>query len=250
MPKTSVSANGSRLPVFGRRSLLVGLVTAAGSSALAPVRASKTDPHRWIGQVQEDAELTGLEQAFKEAVVAREAAYRHYSRCERKFFASRPTPPKALAEVGRMLGWHLPDERVSWTAADVRALLKITPDPTAKKIAHAMLKIAEAYERDVQRLAVTTGLLAAEAEHDATIQALYDVSRRIIEVPVSTIFGLAAKARVIKVWGLLDWWSTDDVDTPEQLAAQVLDALIVMAAEHNHLGVPLKQTEISRFARR
>jgi len=131
--------------------------------------------------------------------------------------------------MSRRLGWRHPDERLNWTAADVMTMLRVASDPTAKKTERAMLRIAEAYERGVQRLAITTGLSAAEAECDAIIQALYDLTRRIIEVPTSTIFDLAAKARVIKIWGLLDCWN-DDVDAPERLVAQVLDAIIAMAA--------------------
>jgi hypothetical protein len=243
MPKTSVSANALRLPAICRRNLLVGFVTVIGS--LASTQTSNANQIRCTGEPPPEFELIGLERAFKKAVLAREAAYHRYNKCEERFLANRPSPPKALAAIGRTLGRHLPDERLN-TAAELKTMLKVAPDPTAKKTARAMLKIAKAYERGIQRLAITTGLTAAKAEYDATIQALYDLSRRIIDVPTSTIFGLAAKARVIKIWGLLDWWS-DDVDLPEQLAAQVLDAIIVMAAgthaesalnERIHAGYP------------
>jgi hypothetical protein len=228
MPKTSVSANALHLPAIGRRNLLVGFVSVAALSAPPLLQTADANEKRSKREVPRESELIGLERAFKKAVLAREAAYRRYNKCEESFFANRPSPPKALAAMGRTLGWRLADERLSWTAADVKTMLREASDPTAKKTARAMLRIAEVYERGIQSLAITTGLSAAQAEYDATIQVLYDLTRRIIEVPTSTISGLAAKARVIKIWGLLDWWS-DDVDAPEQLAAQVLDAIIAMA---------------------
>lgn len=228
MPKTSFSANGLRLSAIGRRNLLVGFVSVAASSAPLHLQTSHANKNRSMGEVPCESELIGLERAFKKAVLAREAAYRRYNKCEERFFANRPSSPKALAAMGRTLGWRLPDERLNWTSADMKRMLSVASDPTAKKTAREMLRIAEAHERGIQRLAITTGLSAAEAEYDASIRALYDLTRRIIKVPTSTISGLAAKARVIKIWGLLDWWS-DDVDAPEQLAAQVLDAIIAMA---------------------
>jgi hypothetical protein len=229
MPKTSASANALRLPSIGRRNLLVGFVSIAAASTPPLPQTSDANQIRCMGDLGRESELIGLERAFEKAVLAREAAYHRYNKCEERFIANRPSPPKALAAMGRTLGWHLPDGRLNWTAADMKTLLKVASEPTAKKTARAMLRIAEAYERGIQRLAITTGLSAAEAEYDAAIQDLYDLCRRIIEVPASTIFGLAAKARVIKIWGLLDWWS-DDVDASEQLAAQVLDAIIAMGA--------------------
>jgi hypothetical protein len=251
MPKTSVSANALRLPAICRRNLLVGFVTVIGSSS--STQTSNANQIRCAGEPSPEFELIGLERAFKKAVLAREAACHRYNKCEERFFANRPSPPRALAAIGRTLGRHLSDERLNWTASELKTILKLAPDPTAKKAARAMLKIAEAYERRIQRLAIATDLTAAKEEYDATIQALYDLSRRIIDVPTSTIFGLAAKARVIKIWGLPDWWS-DDVDLPEQLAAQVLDAIIVMAAgthtesalnERIHAGYPAVASTVS-----
>jgi hypothetical protein len=232
MPKTSVSANPLRLAAISRRKLLLGFVSVAASSARPLLQTSNADENECVGEVPRESDLIGLEREFRKAVLSREAAYRRYNKCEERFFANRPSPPRALAAMGRTLGWHLPDEQLNWTAADMKTMLDVASDPTAKKTARAMLRIAEAYERGIQRLAITTGLSAAEAEYDASLEALYDLSRRVIEVPTSTIFGLAAKARVIKIWELLDWWS-DDVDGPEQLAAQVLDGIIAMAA-HTH----------------
>lgn len=229
MPKTFASANALRLSSIGRRNLLVGFVSVAASSAPALPQTSNANQIQCVGELQRESELIELERAFKKAVEAREAAYHRYNKCEERFFANRPSPPKALEAMGRTLGWQPPDERLNWTAADMKTMLKVASDPTLKKTAQAMLRIAEVYERGIQELAITTGLSAAEAEYDATVQALYDLSRRIIELPTSTIYGLATKARVIKIWGLLDWWR-DDVDAPERLAAQVLDAIIAMAA--------------------
>jgi hypothetical protein len=222
MPKTSHSANALRLPAICRRNLLVGFVSVVGSSAPPLPRTSNANQIRCTGKLPRESVLIGLEQAFKKAVLAREAAYQRYNECEEKFFANRPSPPKALATMRRTRGRNLRDKQLNLTAA-------AAPDPTARKTGRAMLKTAEDYERGIERLAITTGLTAAKAEYDATIRALYDLSRRIIDVPTSTIFGLAAKARVIKIWGLLDWWN-EDMDSPEQLAAQVLDAIIAMAS--------------------
>jgi hypothetical protein len=229
MPKTFVSANALRLPTICRRNLLVGFVSVVASSAPRLPHPSNANQIRCTGELRRESELIGLERAFEKAVLAREAAYHRYNKCEERFLANRPSKPKALAAIGRTLGRYLPDERLNWTAADMKTMLKVASDPTAKKTVRAMLKIVEAYERGIQRLEITTGLASAKAEYDATIQALYDLGQHIIDIPTSTMFGLGAKARVIKIWGLLDWWS-DDVDAPEQLAAQVLDAIIAMAA--------------------
>jgi hypothetical protein len=48
--------------------------------------------------------------------------------------------------------------------------------------------------------------------------------------PAHSFAGLAVKTRVVKEWGRPDWWD-DDADTYEQLAAQILDAVIKVQAD-------------------
>jgi hypothetical protein len=184
-------------------------------------------------QVKSDAELIQLEKAFEQALLVYDAAQRNFNGCEMRFFAKRPSMPKVLARTGSALGQLLPEERPHWTAADLKRFLRRTLDHDVRRKARAMLRIARAYDAKIQHLQVVTGLAAAEAAHGAAIDALNDLSRSMTETPAHTFVGIAVKARVVKIWGLVDWWSTDELDPPERLAAQVLDAVIAMAADHS-----------------
>jgi hypothetical protein len=57
-----------------------------------------------------------------------------------------------------------------------------------------------------------------------------DTSALILAAPAHSLTGLAVKARVVKFWGRPDWWERrGGADTYEQLAAQILDAVIARA---------------------
>ena len=53
----------------------------------------------------------------------------------------------------------------------------------------------------------------------------------MLDVTAHSLSGVAVKARIVKEWGKPDWWDGDG-DTYEQLAAQIIDAII--AADERH----------------
>ena len=95
----------------------------------------------------------------------------------------------------------------------------------------AALTIARTYETGVRHARRETQVVAAEAAHNASIDALGDVGVLILDAPARSLAGLAVKARVVKTWGKPDWWDPIEgrADTYERLAAEILDAVVAMA---------------------
>jgi hypothetical protein len=177
-----------------------------------------------------DAELIGLEHTFQQALDSYEAARQHYNRCEKRFFDLRPCVPEALTEDGP-LGHLLFDEWSHWRAADLRRMLKDPEHHDVWDEARTALAIARTYEAQVRRAKRETQVAAAEARHNAAIDAVADMGGLILAAPASPLAGLAVKARVVKTWSRPEWWDPLEgrTDTYERLAAQILDAVVAMA---------------------
>jgi hypothetical protein len=206
--------------VLSRRTFLVGTAVAA----LATNTASADVPRA----TEPDAELIGLERTFRQALDTYEAARQRFNRCEEQYFDLCPCLPEALTSdgpLGHLLSWS------HWSAADLRRMLK---DPEHRGVwdeARKVLAIAKAYEAAVRRAKRTTKLASVEAAHNAAIDAVGDVGGLILAAPARSLEGLAVKARVIKTWGRREWWDRDDdsADTYERLAAQIIDAVAMLA---------------------
>ena len=228
MPKTSIPANTIPLPALTRRGLLVGTAAAAASAAL-PAGASANDP-RGSAQAGADAELAALDRTFAQALGTYEVARRHYNRCEKRFFAACPEPPDLLASGGP-LGRLLESKCSRWNAQELRWLLKDSDRRRFWRRARAMLPVAKAHAAEVRRVKRDSGLAAAEAAHEAAIDALHDLSQEILAAPARSLAGLAVKARAVKAWGKPEWWDpvAGRADTQEPLAAQILDAVMRVA---------------------
>ena len=217
MPKTAIPANPISVPSPGRRALLVGAASAA-ASALLPAAAA----------APQDLRLAALERAFEAALAAYEAAQRHYSDCERRFFAACPDPPQVLTREGPLAKLLCNDW--SWlNTRDLQWLLLQPKQRRLRKAARAALPLAKAYEVEIRRVKRVAGLAAAEAAQLAAMDSLYGLSERIAAVPAHSLADLALKARVVRHWGAPEWWG--DPSSTELLAAQVLDAVIAMAAK-------------------
>ena len=215
MPKTAIPANAISVPSPGRRALLVGAATAA-ASAFVPAAAS----------APQDSRLAALERAFDAALAEYGAAQRHYNDCERRFFAACPDPPTVLTSEGPLAKLLCND----WSWLGARDLCGLLEEPAQRRLwkaARAALPLAKAYEAKIRRLKRAAGLRAAEAAQVAAMDALHDLSERIAAVPTHSLAGLAIKARVVRRWGAPEWWR--DPGPAEQLAAQILDAVMDMA---------------------
>jgi hypothetical protein len=83
----------------------------------------------------------------------------------------------------------------------------------------------------VRRARRETQVVAAEAAHNAAIDALGEMGVLILDAPTRSLEGLAVKARVVKTWGKPDWWDPIEgrADTYERLAAEILDTVMAMA---------------------
>lgn len=211
---------------ISRRSLLTG--TAAAATASAGTGVLRADSRGAIGTAS-DAELLDLTQDFARALDACQAARDHYNHCENRYFARRPDLPEALTESGPL--GHLLPSWLHWSAAELRQILKNPEHRDVWDEARAVLALAKAYEAGVRRTKRETGVAVAEAAHDAAIDHLAGVSQRILAAPGRSLARLAFKARVVKTWGKPEWWDTgeDRADTYERLAAQILDAVIMLA---------------------
>jgi hypothetical protein len=207
---------------LSRRSLLVGTAASAGTSALG---AGSPDV---IG-IASDAELLDLRQAFAQALAAYQTARVHCNQSEKLYFARRPRVPQALTESGPL--GHLLPSWLHWSAAELRQFLKNPEHHDLWDEARAALALAKAYEAGVRRTKRETGVAVAEAAHDAAIDHLADVGRRILAAPGHSLAPLALKAHVVKTWGKPEWWDPGDdrADTYERLAAQILDAVVALA---------------------
>jgi hypothetical protein len=210
------------------------LLVGTAAVALTAITASTDEPRA----AEPDAELVGLARTFQQALDAYEAARQHYNRCEDRYFDLRPCVPKALTGDGP-LGHLLFDESSHWRAADLRRMLKNSEHQDVWEAVRAALTIAKAYEKEVRRAKRETQVIAAEAAHNAAIDALGEVGMLILDAPARSLVGLAVKARVVKTWGKPDWWDPIEgrADTYERLAAEILDAVVAMAE-----GQPMRRT--------
>jgi hypothetical protein len=210
------------------------LLVGTAAVALTAITASTDEPRA----AEPDAELVGLARTFQQALDAYEAARQHYNRCEDRYFDLRPCVPKALTGDGP-LGHLLFDPSSHWRATALRRLLKKAEHRDMWDEAHAALTIAKAYETGVRHARRETQVVAAEAAHNAAIDALGEVGVLILDAPAGSFAGLAVKARVVKTWGRPDWWEPIEgrVDTYERLAAEILDAVMAMAE-----GQPIRRT--------
>jgi hypothetical protein len=211
---------------LSRRSLLAG--TAAAATASAGTGVLRADSRGAIG-IASDAELLDLTQDFARAHDAYQAARDHYNHCENGYFARRPRVPEALTESGPL--GHLLPSWLHWSAAELRQILKNPEHRDVWDQARAALALAKAYEAGARRAKRETGAAAAEAAHDAAIDHIAEVSQSILAAPGRSLARLALKAHVVKTWGKSEWWEARDdrADTYERLAAQILDAVIVLA---------------------
>src|SRR5580700_10757795 len=211
---------------LSRRSLLAG--TAAAATASAGTGVLLADSRGAVG-IASDAELLDLAQAFARALDAYQTARARYNQSEKLYFARRPDLPQALTESGPL--GHLLPSWLHWSAAELRQFLKNPEHRDLWDEARAALALAKAYEAGARRAKRETGVAVAEAAHDAAIDHLGDVSQRILAAPGRSLARLALKAHVVKTWGKSEWWEARDdrADTYERLAAQILDAVIVLA---------------------
>jgi hypothetical protein len=207
---------------LSRRSLLVGTAASAGTSGL------RADSLGATGSAP-DVELLDLQQTFARALEAYQTAREHYNHCENRYFARRPDLPEALTESGPL--GHLLPSWLHWSAAELRQILKNPEHSDLWDEARAALALARTYEAGARRAKRETGVAVAEAAHDAAIDYLADVGKRILAAPRHSLARLALKARVVKTWGKPEWWDPGDdrADTYERLAAQILDAVITLA---------------------
>lgn len=224
MPGARVAASAIALPSLTRRSLLGGLAVAPASltpwSTLpAPATAIPADP---------DAALIDLMRTFEQARAAYEAAQRTYNDCEGRYFDLKPAPPEALTIRGS-LGHLLTTKRDMWRACELRALLRDEERSELWEDACGMLPIARRYEARLRRIKRATDLAAAETAHHAALDRVADVTQAMLTVTARSLSGLAIKARIVKEWGKPDWWDNEG-DTYEQLAAQIIDAVIAADA--------------------
>jgi hypothetical protein len=168
-------------------------------------------------------------QTFAQALDAYQVARDNYNHCENRYFAHRPDLPEALTESGPL--GHLLPSWLHWSAAELRQILKNPEHSDVWDEARAALALAKAYEAGVRRTKRETGVAVAEAAHDAAIDHLADVGRRILAAPGHSLAPLALKAHVVKTWGKPEWWDPGDdrADTYERLAAQILDAVVALA---------------------
>lgn len=165
--------------------------------------------------------------AFDEARTAYEAAQRYYNDCEGRYFDLKPDAPEALTIRGP-LGHLLATKWDMWRARELRSLLRDEERSELWEHARAALPLARRYEARLRRLKRATDVAAAEAAHHAALDRVADVTHAMLGVTARSLFGLAIKARIVKAWGKPEWWAGDG-DTYEQLAAQIMDAVIAAA---------------------
>jgi hypothetical protein len=213
MPKSSIPANGNRVPSLTRRSLLAGMASAAAG---VPASAAIPPP---------DAAVSALAQTYTDALATYEAAERHRTACERRYLAECPDPPAALTHAGP-LGKLLASKWTWWDADDLKWLLKDRAQRQHWRAARKLLAVAREAEAADRRFAAETGLPAAEAAQRAASEALDALADAILALPAETAAALALKARVVKTWGKPEWWScvASHADVYERMAAQVMDA--------------------------
>ena len=225
MPNLGVPANGVLRPAVTRRRLLIGASASAASAAAPSDLLSKGLPS--ATKLDLDDKLIGLSRMFEGALAACDVARRRFNSCETRFFSLRPRVPKALTQGRSLLGRLLPTRNVHWTAAELKKLRNRSADPILRNEVRTALPIVRAYEAEIQRLEVDTGLVEAEAAHGAAIEAVRGICQLIADTPARSVLGLAIKAHVVKVWGEPRWWTaSDEIGVTERLTAEILDAVI------------------------
>jgi hypothetical protein len=216
---------GSARPTtrLSRRKLLVGTAatTLAGTSA----------PTDMPGGPESDSELMALEGRFRDALDTYEVTRRHFNGCEERYFDLCPSMPKTLTRHGR-LGHLLVDRSMHWSTGDLRRMLKNPEHRDVWDDAQAALAVARAYAAEVRKARRASGVVPAEAAQNEALAAISDTAGLILAAPARSLAGLAVKARIVKTWGQPEWWDPvkDRADQYERLAAQVLDAVMMMAS--------------------
>jgi hypothetical protein len=236
MPNVHVPANAIPLPAVTRRQLLMGTPASAASVSAAASGDLLSKAMSSTAGVDVDDELIRLGRMFEDASDACDVAWRRFNSCEMRFFALRPRVPKALSKSRSPLGRLLPARNVRWTAGELQELLDRSADSILRNEVQTALPVAQAYEAEVQRLEVDTGLVEAEAAHGAAAEAVRDICRLIADTPARSVLGLAIKAHVVKVWGEPQWWTaSDEIGLAERLTAEILDAVIATGGGRHEL---------------
>jgi hypothetical protein len=219
---------GSACPTtrLSRRNLLVGAAATALAGASAPTNMPD-------GQ-ESDSELMALERSFQDALDAYEVTRRHFNGCEERYFDLCPCVPKTLTRHGR-LGHLLVDPSVHWSTGDLRRMLKKPEHRDVWDDAQAALAVARAYAAGVRKARRASGVVSAEVAQNEALAAISDMASLILAAPARSLAGLAVKARIVKTWGQPEWWDPvkDRADQYERLAAQVLDAVMMMASRQS-----------------
>ncbi len=233
MPNDSVPAVADHLPALTRRSLLAGAASAATSVGAGPAVPSVAAAHAG------DTPLTALASRFTAVLTAYQAADRHRAERETVFLTEHPDPPRALTAKGP-LGKLLRHKGAWWYTDELAALLRDRYAREHWRAARTMLPLAEAYEAEVRAFEHACGFAAAEAAHDAAIEALEEIAGAILSVrlrpagcgatgpPSLNLHLLALKARVIKAWSRPDMWSDDPghADAADRALAEICDAVM------------------------
>lgn len=215
MPNARVPADAAALPALSRRRLLAGIAVTSTAGMPAAAAQAADNP---------DTALSALERTFDEAVAAYKVAQRRYCDCETRYFALRPKPPEELAidgPLGRLLAnkWNVV------RTITLRHLLNDSEQSALWDVARAALPLARVHKAKLRAARRKTGVPAAEAANNAAIDRVHEVMEAVLAAPARSLGGLAVKARVLKAWGCPDWWS-EDADTCDSLAAQIIDAVI------------------------
>jgi hypothetical protein len=218
MPNARVPANAVALPSLSRRSLLAG-IAAASTAGMRAAAAQTSTP---------DAKLCALQRTFEEAVAAHKIAQRRYCDCETRYFALKPKPPEELTIDGP-LGRLLANQWDVVRTITLRHLLNDSEQSALWDVARAALPLARAHEAKLRAARRKTGVPAAEAANNAAVDRVHEVMEAVLAAPARSLAGLAVKARVLKAWGCPDWWS-EDADTCDSLAAQIVEAVIAADA--------------------
>jgi hypothetical protein len=123
-----------------------------------------------------------------------------------------------------------------WTAEELKKLLNRSANPILRNEVRTALPLARAYEAEIQRLQIDTGLVEAEEAHGAAIEVVQEICQSIARTPARSVLGLAIKAHVVKVWGEPQWWTaSDEIAVTERLTAEILDAVIACQNDlHGH----------------
>ena len=221
MPDARVAATAIASPSLPRRTVLLGLAAASGGASVPPLPTQAA--------IDPDSPLIALMHAFEHARSAYEAAQCHYNDCEGRYFDLKPEPPETLTIRGPLGHLHSSKYDV-WRACQLRALLRDEELSELWDEARSALPLARRYEARLRRLKRATDVAAAEAAHNAALDRVADVTGAMLRVTARSLAGLAVKARIVKHWGKPDWWDGDG-DTYEQLAAQIIDAVIAADAQ-------------------